>query len=150
MEVLERGSVLLARLLDETDRDGFEARALPQDMALWFQAAPGYTTPPDPPGPGAPPQPPPVLGAGTFDPATGLVEYTADVGPDVRVTWWEVAELAAQVRQKWLADGREIRGVRVVFSRDDAALANMTPLLDAGVRLYAVDADGDEVEITCD
>ena len=148
-EVID-GVTLASRLLDELDRDAFESRALVQNMALWFQASPGYTTPPQQARPPCPPRPPGILQAVGYDPATGEVEYAADVSADARVTWWELGELAAQVRDKRLSDGREILGVRVVFSREDAALANSVPLIDCGVRVLGYDSDGDEVEISWD
>lgn len=141
-------SLVVTRLLDVEDRATFERLAMPQNMALWVQTYPGSTRVGALPGPNAPPRGPAVLQAVGLDAATREVEYAADVSADGRVRWWELAQLKYQVRTGVLADGQRIAGVRVVFSREDAARANLVPLLDCGVSVYCYDSDGDLVILT--
>lgn len=139
--------LMMTRLLFETDRARFQEAALAQNMALWFQSAPGVASRPAPPREGAPARGPAMLFAVGLDEATGVVEYAADLGPDERVQWWEIAVLGDQVATKRLSDGQPITNVRVVFSDLEAAFANVVPLVDSGVEVLVYDNDGDLVEV---
>lgn len=76
-----------------------------------------------------------------------LVEYSCYVENDEHIQGWEIYQLKEIVDQRRLSDGREVETVRVVFFSQAMAEREKRPLLDFGVKVYYMDAAGNDVEM---
>jgi hypothetical protein len=72
----------------------------------------------------------------------GIVEYTSVAAPGEHLAGWEIHRLAALLRERRMGDGQPVNGVRVVFLDSDAAELEKRPLLDRGIKVLALGANG--------
>lgn len=73
---------------------------------------------------------------------TGIVEYTSVAGPGQHLAGWEIHRLAALVQAGRMGNGKPVHEVRVVFLDRAAAEAEKRPLLDLGIRVFALGDNG--------
>lgn len=81
-------------------------------------------------------------------PSVKRAEFSCYLERQQHVRGWEVFRLYDFVRNGELPDRKAVEVVRVTFADQDSAEREKRPLLDIGVEVFYMDAEGEYVEIT--
>jgi hypothetical protein len=132
--------VLLCRALNTTTSASYLRAVLEHQAAMARAAKPRLTRYFSP---RVMPEERPIYSAGEprllpvgYEATSRMVEYSCLVEPDEHIHLWEIDALRKQLRDKKLADGRQIDAVRVVFFDKQMAMREKRPLLDVGARVF--------------